>query len=146
LASGRQQFRQLGKPHLHACGLSRQVIEQPLSQGELDGKLLFGQFGVPFGLTSLPGKTPDLGLDLGDQVFHPLQIEGGLLQPPFGAVLPVAIESDPRSLLEQGPTLFGPIREQKVDHLCLDHHAGIATEAGAPQKILNVAQPDWRTI
>ena len=79
------------------------------------------------------------------QVLEPLEVGGGLLQPPLGAVLPVAIETDAGRFLEQRPALVGPVGEEEVDHLGFHHDAGVAAEAGAAEQIVDVAEPDRRS-
>jgi hypothetical protein len=101
---------------------------------------------VPLRLAPLAGEAPDLGLDLGDQVLDPLKVLRGLLQAPLGAVLAVAVEPDAGCLLEERPALVGAVREEEVDHLGFDHDAGVAAEAGAAEQVLDVAEPDRRTV
>ena len=115
-------------------------------EGDLHGEPLLGELGVALGLAALAGEAPDLGLDLGDEVLHPLKVHRRLFQSPLGAVLPVAVEPDPRRLLEERPALVGAVGEEEVDHLRLDHHAGVAAEPGAAQQVLDVAEPDRRAV
>ena len=101
---------------------------------------------MPLRLAALARQAANLRLHLGDQVLDPLEIGRRLLQAPLGAVLAVAIEADARRLLEQRPALVGAVGEQQVDHLGLDHDAGVAAEAGAAQQVLDVAEPDRRAV
>ncbi len=138
--------RQLAVAVLAAGQLVGQLFEQAAAQGQLYRELLLGQLDVAFGLALLPGEAAQLGLDFGDQVLHPLQVEGGLLEPALGGLPAVAVEADARGFLEQRAPLVGTVGEEEVDHLRLDHHPGVAAEAGAPQQVLDVAQADRRAV
>jgi hypothetical protein len=141
-----EQPGQLGVAGLHSGRLGSQPVEQPPREGDLERELLLGQLDVALGLAALAGEASDLGLDLGDEVVHPLEVRGRFLQPALAAVLPVAVESDARGLLEQGPPFLGPVGEQQVDHLGLDDDAGVAAEPGTAEEVLDVAQPDRRAV
>ena len=145
-ASRGQQRAQLTEARLHAGDLLAQPLEQPPRQRQLHRVLLLGELRVPLGLAPLPGETADLRLHLGDEVLHPLEVHGGLLQPALGAVLPVAIEPDARRLLEERAPLVGAVGEEQVDHLRLDHDARVAAEAGAAEQVLDVAEADGRAV
>jgi hypothetical protein len=53
---------------------------------------------------------------------------------------------DTGRLFEQLATIIGPIGEQRVDHLALDHHARVGAQAGAAHEILDVAQAARRAV
>ena len=137
---------QLREARLHPRDFFRHPVEQAAGQGKLDRELLLGELDVPLGFAALAREASDLGLYLSDEVLDALKIDGGLLQPALGAVLPIAIQPDARRLLEEGASLVRPVRQQQVDHLGLDDHAGIAAQSRATEQILDVAQPDRRTV
>ena len=139
--SGGQHLGQLGEPGLHVAHVRGELLQQAARERHLNRELLFGELDVSFRLAALPGEASDLGLDFGDQILDPLEVDRGLLQAPLGAVLPVAIEADPGGLFEQAPPLVGAVGEQQVDHLRFDHDARVAAEPGAAEEILDVAQP-----
>ena len=142
----RKQLAQLREARLHPGDVFVQPLQQPPGEGDLHRESLLGELGVALGLAALTGEAPDLRLHLGDEVLHPLEVHRRLFQPALGAVLPVAVEPDPRGLLEQRAPLVGAVGEQEVDHLRLDHHPGVAAEAGAAEQVLNVAEPDRRAV
>ena len=145
-ARGGQQIRQLREPRLHVGHIRAEPLEQPAGEGELHREPLLGQLRVALRLAALARQAPDLRLDLGDQVLHPLKVHRGLFQATLGAVLAVAVEPDAGRLFEQRSPLVGPVGEEKVDHLGFDDHAGVAAEAGAAEQILDVPEPDRSAV
>lgn len=100
LPSGGNQLDKLGVPRLHAAHLITQTVEQATRERDLYGEFLVGELAMALGLSALPGQTPDLRLDLGDQIIDPLQIDRRLLEAAFSTVFAVAIETDPGCFLE----------------------------------------------
>ena len=145
-AERRQPLGERAVALFHPGGPLGKVVEMAPREGERHRELLFHQLGVPLRLALLPGQGADLRLHLGDQVFQPLQVGGGLLEPALGAVLAVAVEADARGLLEQRAALLGAIGQEQVDHLGFDDHAGVAAQAGAAEQILDVAEPDRQVV
>src|SRR6185312_2087055 len=88
----------------------------------------------------------DLALHFGDEIVEALEVDRGLLEAALRRAAAIAIEAHARRLLEQLATIVGPVGEQGVDHLALDHHARAGAEAGAAQQIGDVAQPAGRAI
>ena len=144
-AAGRSSVRSV-IARLHARRIRAQLLEQPPGERHLKRELLLGELDGALRLAALARQAPDLRLHLGDEVLDALEVGRGFLQPALGAVLPVAIEPDARRLLEQRPALVGAVGEQQVDHLGLDHDAGVAAESGAAEQVLDVAQPDGRAV
>ncbi len=123
-----------------------QLFQLVAGQVDTDRELLLHELAVTLGLASLAGQGPDLGLDFAQQIFQPLEVDRGFLQPALGAVLPVAIQTDSRRLLEERTPLLGAIGKEEVDHLGFDHDPGPAAQPGAAQQILDVAKPDRRRV
>jgi hypothetical protein len=129
-----------------ARDLPSQPLELAASQGELHRELLFGELGVALGLAALASEASNLALYLGDQVLDPLKVAPGLLEAALGGLPAVAIEPDPGCLLEQRAALLGAVGEQQLDHLGLDDHTRVAAQAGPPEQVLDVAQPDQGAV
>src|SRR5439155_22689177 len=123
-----------------------QVLQLAPHQGQRDPEALLDHLAVPFRLAALPRERAHLRLHLADQVVETPQIRRRLLEPPLGALLPVAVQPDPRRLLEQGPPLLGLLGEQRLDHACFHHYGGVCAETGAAQQILNVPETNRRAV
>src|SRR3954449_9109112 len=134
---------ELGVARFHAGDLLPEMLELPPGQRQLDPETLLRELGMALRLATLARKAPNLRLNFSNQVFNPLQVDRRFFQAPFGAVLPVSIQSDAGCFLEQRAPFLGPVGQQEIDHFRLDHHTGIAAEAGASKQILNVSESYW---
>ena len=141
-----QQLGQLGVATLEILRVLRELLEAPSRERERDGKLFLGERAVALGLALLPRERADLRLHLGDEILEALQVGRGFLEAARRGVAAVAIQADAGRLLEQRAALVGAIREQQVDHLGFDDHAGVAAEPGAAQQVLDVPQPRRRVV
>ena len=130
------QTLQFVLPGLHlACG-----------EGDLHRVAASAQFGVALGAAALAGQRADLGGHLADQIVQALQVDRRLLQAALGGAAPVAVQPDAGRFLEEFAPVVGTVGEQGVDHLALDHDAGVRTEPRAAQQIVNVPQPAGRAV
>jgi peptidoglycan hydrolase CwlO-like protein len=99
---------------------------------------------LPVG-TTLPGlrlSWPVAGAWI-TQPFGPSEL---LLEPPLGAALAVAIETDACRFLEQLAPLVRTIGEQGIDHLAFDDNTRVGAQPGAAHHVMNVAQTARRAI
>ena len=145
-ARRRQDLGQCRVPALERLGIFGQLIQPAASERDGDREALFGERGVSFGLSLLACQRTDLRLDLGDEVLEPLQVAGGFLETARRGVASIAIHPDARGFLEQRAAFLGAVRQEQVDHLGFDDHAGITAEAGAAQQVLDVTQTDGRLV
>jgi len=101
---------------------------------------------VPFGALPLARERSHLALYLTNHIVEPREIERRLLEAAFRAAASVAIQTDTGGFLEQLPALVGTVREKRVDHPALDHHARVGAEAGAAHQVLDVTESARRSI
>ena len=130
------ELLQLRVPRCHLTGCQR----------ELDAKPPLHQFFAALRLLALAGQRPHLGLDFGDEVVEPIEVECGLLESAFGAATTITIEPNARRFLEQLTTIIGPVGEQGIDHLGFDDHAGVGAQPSPAQHVVNVAQAARGTV
>ena len=104
------------------------------------------ELGVALGAPALARQRAHLGLHLGDQVVEALQVDGRLLEAALGGAAAVAVQAHAGRLLEQLAPVVGAVGEQGVDHLALDHDAGVGAEPGAAQQVVDVAQAAGRAV
>src|SRR5690606_36131239 len=101
---------------------------------------------VPLRTPPLPTQTPDLRLDLGDQILQPRQVRFRGLQTALRTLPTVLVPADPRRLLEHRPPLVRPVREDRVHHPLLDHGIRVRTGPRAPEEVVDVLQPARRAV
>ena len=84
---------------------------------------------------ALARERAHLALHFGDQIVEALEVDRRLLEPALGGATAIAIEPDAGRFLEQLATVVGAVGEQRVDHLALDHDAGVGAESRAAQQV-----------
>ncbi len=141
-----QGRRQVLGPLAQSAQRQIEVFELAAHQRQSDAEALVDHLAVALGFAALARQAADLRLDLADQVFEPGEIRRRFFEPPLGAGLAIAVQPDPRCLLEQGAPLLGLLGEQRLDHPRLHHHGGVGAQARAAQQVLHVTQPHRRAI
>src|SRR5690606_13247214 len=122
--------------HLELLQRERDLEREPASP----------ELGVPLGAAPLPAQTPDLRVDLGDQVLEPRQIRLRSVQPPLGRLAAVLVPADPRRLLEEEPALLRALGEDPVHHPLLDDGIGVRAQPGVAEEVEDVLQPARRAV
>ena len=145
-ACRRQRFGQLAGPYAERPERQIEVLELAPHERQRDAEPLFDHLAIALGTAPLTRETTHLRLHFADQVLEPGEIGSGFLEPPFRALLAIAIQADARCFFEQGAALFGLLRQQRLDHLRFHHDRGIGAETGPAQHVLDVAQPHGRTV
>ena len=137
----RKRGRQMLGPLAEPAQCEIEILELAPHQRHRHAEALLDHLAVALRLPALTGQAPDLGLHFTDQVVEPGKVRRGFLEPPLGALLSVAIQPDPRGLLEQRAALLRFFGEQGVDHLGFHDDCRVGPQSGAAQQILHVAQP-----
>ena len=80
---------------------------------------------MALGALALARERAHLALHFGDQIVEALQVDGRLLEAALRGAPAIAIEADAGRFLEQLAPVVRAVGEQGVDHLALDHDAGV---------------------
>src|SRR5437899_70636 len=142
----RERRAELGRALAERAQREIQILELAPHQRERDAKSLLDHLAVALRLATLARQAPDLRLHFADQVVQPRQVGRRLLEAALRALLAVAVQADPRRLLEQRASLFRFLGEQRLDHARFHHDGRVGDEPRPAQQVLHVAQPHRRAV
>src|SRR5207247_2404261 len=114
-----------------------EVFELASHQRQGDAEALVDHLVVALRLAALPRQAPHLRLHLADQVFEPGEVRRRLLEPALRARPAIAVQPDAGRLFEQGASLLGPLRQERLDHPRLHHHGGVGAQTRAAPQVLD---------